>query len=155
MYFRLGSSLRISCSGCNVRDIAKMMACMHDGCVLFASISIISLSTCGSHSAWAPELVGKSVCESLTERGNQYHCVLYIFTTSFIFYPLLHHILRCVLCNDSSVVSFDGINLCLIILTSFFVLVLHPVNYILILLKLCVLPFLHLSSLSPTHAHHL
>ncbi len=54
MYFRLGSSLTMSCSGCNVRDIAKMLACMHDGCVLFASISIISLSTCGSHSAWAP-----------------------------------------------------------------------------------------------------
>jgi hypothetical protein len=53
--------LTISCSGCNTQDMAKMLACMHDGGVLFASISNSSLSTCGNHSEWAPKLVGKWV----------------------------------------------------------------------------------------------
>jgi hypothetical protein len=49
----------MSCSGCITLDIAKMLACMHDGGVWLASNSKISLSTCGSHSVYPPELVRK------------------------------------------------------------------------------------------------
>ncbi len=37
--------------------MAKIFACIHVGGVRFASISRISVSTCGSHSQWPPEVV--------------------------------------------------------------------------------------------------
>jgi hypothetical protein len=49
----------MSCSVCITLDIAKMLACMHNGKIQLASNSKISLSTCGSHSVYPPELVRK------------------------------------------------------------------------------------------------
>ncbi len=136
MCLTLGSSLTMSSSEWRTLDIAKIFACIHVGGVRFASISTISLSTCGSHTQVPPEIV----CTRLVRlkyvhwenKKNQRHNV--ITMQLLVLHPMLHYVAWTLFSNYFIVVRFHRCNLCLVLITLGLVLLFHAIYDVLIFL---------------------
>ncbi len=129
MCLMLGSSLTMSISKWRTLDMANIFACIHMGGVRFASISRISLSTCGSHSQLPPEVVCTTLVSLMfVQWENKKIWRRNVITKRIlVLYPMLHYVAWTLLSNYFFIVRFDRCNLRLMLVTLILVLLFHAV----------------------------